>query len=476
MPFNNLYSVRDLPGGGGSATLVKSAKIAVSGGTVGGKDTVPGLENGMTMLAGTPDNPREMSSSETLFYNELKTRRDGIIANNNDQSKFVSEKTLAMRNSLFSSNSSDIREPLTLVNDTLSKLQLILNQTADQRKLLEADNKPTDKLQEFGQKVNGLFNDEKSLYHNIVTGTTNPNLDGFAFYGRSSQVDGSISGAAILPVNHMKSWFPDLTDPQADSGYQRIEGGMKMGNSVLPVMLPYTTGADKSITSKWGGDTWTAATKDTILAPVAGQKPMNATSNDATEFNIADTNKYPIASTSLKNGQFAHTVTGLDDNGNPLITTYYKGQDGKVYTVDDNAKGQLQKDPGMYDAMKNHSDFLSTDEATKLGSTTPMTDATTVNTDRNPIMNGSIAVPHGETPEQPGFFQKMASTASEVGSAVVNEAPGVIGRALGFFNNRINTPNKPNEAPARTGNDVINSGKDIFNSSAANIQTSTPQQ
>lgn len=396
-----------------------------------------------------------------------------IQSKQKDQNETVAAFKLQENDAYFTSFDGDVggfRNPGDLVNassQALDNLVLGVINAIDEK---EVNGDSTDSLYTYLnelQKRADTMRDLNNRYENGELGDGQV-LDGFGYYVDTNPIDGSIRGAALLPVGQ--------TPEGITAGYRRLDATTKLGGSNLPVYAPAQRDSTGQYVSRIGGNTW-SGTGDGALSSDKGSWSEGS-------FNISDSTLYPVKTSKIDKGQFGIGLIGRDEQGNPVEGMFYRGVDDKLYSVDNQTLEGFRQDPILAAKLDGYIPRFSPTEMKDLSS--QAVPFTTDRLGRESKIAGfqseaAIAQAEADKWQNMGFFQKVnegfksltggldvggavkeaAIQATPVAGGVVN-AGRAIEKANSFFANRTNKPNTPDEAPASGGNDIIEKGKSFF--------------
>lgn len=354
-----------------------------------------------------------------------------------------------------------LRDPATMAYSTSESLDNIvvgLNAAID---YYEAKNKSADKLIDYRKEVLSLANAERQLVNSLGNDTLPSSLDGYGYYVQTNPIDGSLVGAALLPVNYAPKELTDNT--------KRIESTMAIGtnNAQLPVYLPVTQDASGEYEARLYDNVWSGTSQDPVLT-IKEAKSFS----DKTGFNLSDASKFPIKKTDLSTGGFGKVIAGVQD-GQTKYNYFYRGFDNKVYTVDEEGFNLLQQDPTMSKQISNkYIPLLSSDEIKSFGTTTPLS-APVVKTSGLHTNLEQAKLEAARASEKAAKFETGAlGVAADIGEGISKAGKAVGGFFSNIFNrkNRQNQPEQPKETVSGANamstpystQDVIEKGKGFF--------------
>lgn len=292
----------------------------------------------------------------------LQNQQKAVQAKNVDQTITLSNFQRGVSQSLFSTNDG-ARDVSSLAFNTSVKLDDALTSINTAIETLKEQGKSTDQLETYRMQISKLANAQRDLVNKFNTGTADPSLDGFGYYVHTNPADGSILGAALLPVQ--------LAPSEITGGLKRIQNTTKIGNSTLPVYVSANQLADGSYSAKVGGTVWVSdvSQKDLLVPDESGGIAPDAS------FDIKDSSKFPLssASNSLKPGQFGRIVVG-QDNGETKFAYFYKGHDNIIRNVDQASLDKLSADPILSKRLGGYVPLLNPDEVQTYQNVQPFND------------------------------------------------------------------------------------------------------
>lgn len=328
--------------------------------------------------------------------------------------------------------------------------------------------KAYDKLEEYRKTVADMANGQRDLLNNLQSGANPQTLDGYGYFVKTNPIDGSLIGAALLPLNSAPE--------EVKQGMKRIDNSVGLNGSKIPVYLPATKDADGTFNAKLYGNTWTGAESDPTLT---GDNTPDFSNKDA--FDLQDQTKFPIKKNTLLPGSFGQALSGVKDNINQY-TYYYRGQDGKVRQLDQAGLDAFKKDP-MFASKLSYIPSVSPDEIKSFGSIDRLDPSLVgqwsgqMQADQDAAAARAKAQADADAANSPWtkVGGALKSAASAAGETVKQNIGGILGgplgaaaqAAAGFFVNRVNRANKPDQAPQGTKTsynapDVVDKGKQIF--------------
>lgn len=438
-----------------------------------GNTTAQGYQSAIATLSPylQSQNSKEALDAQVVLagYNNSLTKTTN---QKRDQNEAVSSYKLQEADAYFTKFDGDIgsfRNPTDLIDTTSKSLDTLLVSVIDTIQNKKADGESTDALYAYYNDLAKRASDMRELSNKFQKGElpAGQALDGYGYYVNTDPITGQVRGAALIPVNNPPA---GLTD-----GYKRLDATSKVGESVLPVYAPAQKTSDGSYVARVGTNTWSGSDSGAL----AGEK--NAANFTDGKFSIKDTNAFPLATTNIDKGSFVKGYSGKDAEGNPVETIYYKGQDNKLYSVDQNTIDTFKKDPLLANKLSGYVQQLSPSEINDLkGTAQPFTPDRIGYESKITSMNQQTAAAQAEADRlnPTGFFDKakliggeiMDSLKTKNGGRNLLSAPATDGGTpapdttpTNSFFNRKNAPNKPDSAPTgANAQSIIDSGKAIF--------------
>jgi len=158
-------------------------------------------------------------------------------------------------------------------------------------------------------------------------------LNGYGVYVDSDPNDGELLGVAIAPLN-------DLPPGIQKEDYHRVDSSATFGTAYLPVMGKVSVDGTGMQTVKIGNKTWNGVgAMELAFSKKLSNEPTFK--NDVGDFSLTDV---VDKGTAMRKGTFSKGYTGFDAEGNPTQTTFFAAQDGKIYTLDEEARNTLKGD------------------------------------------------------------------------------------------------------------------------------------
>lgn len=433
----------------------KLATLAIKTNTdSSGNPTTRGYEQAIAYVQPYINSDREKDalSAQTLiagYGNSL----DKLSKKQRDQAETVAAFKLQEIDSYFTTFDGDagsFRDPASLIGTTSEALDTLVLGVINAIDEKSATNESTDALYFYLNDLNKRADTLRDLRNKFENGElTGKTLDGFGYYVDTNPLDGSIRGAALLPVG--------LTPEDVSKGYRRLEATANIGGALLPVYAPAQQNELGEYTARVGDAVWSGIGQGALQASKAGQS-KNLFQEGG--FNISDSGTFPIRKSSLDKGSFGKGFIGRDSEGNPVESIFYRGVDNKLYSVDQATIERFKQDPLLSKKLDGYVAQFSPTEIKELSKeSVPFTED---RVGRESKITGfqeqaTVAQAEADRVKNMGFFEKLVTGSEERRAA--NEA-----RSASFFE-RKNTPTPPAEPViGASAPDIIEQGKSIFQS------------
>lgn len=422
-----------------------------------GKITSRGYEQAIQILQPYVGSGKENESIDAQrliasYGNSL----DKISSKERNQNETVAAFKLQELDAYFTSFDGDVggfRDPSSLVDttsDALDNLSLGVINAIDQK---EANGDSTDALYSYLNDITKRANTMRDLRNKFQSGelADGQSLDGFGYYVDTNPLDGSIRGAALLPAG--------IAPEGLASGYKRIDASAKIGGALLPVYAPVQQNAIGEYTAKIGDATWTGSGTGALRSDNEGNSKFLFKEG---EFNISDKNAFPVKQSSVDKGSFGKGFIGRDESGNPVEAIFYRGMDGKLYSVDQATVERFKNDPVLSQKLNGYvAQFSPTDVRSIAKEAIPLPEDRITSESRFSTIQNEYEKAKAESDryENMGFFGKLKE-----GFSILAEQGRQRQEAQRstFFENK-NAPNKPDEP--RIGEsmpDLVETGKEYF--------------
>ena len=322
-------------------------------------------------------------------------------------------------------------------------------------------NKSTDQLKSYRKQVAEMANGQRDLVNNLQSGTLSKDLDGYGYFVKTNPIDGSLVGAALMPLNSAPA--------ELKSGMKRVSSSVGLGQSKLPVYLPVTQGEDGTYTARLYGNTWTGTGSDNTLS---AQTTPNF--KEGASFDISDKALFPIKQNDLSAGNFGKVVAGVE-NGQTKFSYFYRGADNKVRSVDQATLDSMKADPMLAGKVNGYMPLLNPDEVRNLGQIERFDPMELKKFSLQQQTDSAVAAGNKARQDIQDFeanpavqaFGAFQEATGKVGDALGGAVGSVVKGVSSFFAGRKNEPNKPDEAPqgrksSYSAPDVVDTGKKIF--------------
>lgn len=337
-PLTNraLQSIADT----GFARAKKLSDLAIKTNTdSSGSPTARGYEQAISYLQPFIESGKENESLDAQrllagYNNSL----DKLSSKQRDQAEATAAFRLQEIDSYFTTADGDtggFRNPGSLIGPTSEALDGLVVGVINAIEQKQANGDSTTELNGYLNDLNkraDTMRDLKNKYENgELKGKT---LDGFGYYVDTNPLDGSVRRAALLPVG--------LAPDNVSSGYRRIEATASVGDALLPVYAPATKDAVGASVARIGDATWSGSDSGALTT---GDAKMSKSLFKEGAFSIEDAASYPVRKNSVDKGSFGKGFIGRDDQGNPVESIFYRGNDNKLYSVDQSTIDQFKQDP-----------------------------------------------------------------------------------------------------------------------------------
>lgn len=470
-------------GDSGFSRAKKLADLAIKTNTDStGAPTAYGYEQAMALLQPFIGSAKESEAIDAqrivAGYSNSLTK---LTKKEKDQTETVAAFKLQENDAYFTSFDGEyggFRNPSDLVGATSESLDNLLLGVINAIDEKEANGDSTDALYAYMNDLQKRADTMRDVRNRFERGelSEGQTLDGFGYYVDTNPIDGSVRGAAFLPVG--------LAPEGMTAGYRRLEATTKLGNALLPVYAPVQKDSFGEYVARVGDATW-SGTGDGALRSNSASSAKSLFEEGS--FNIGDTTIFPVRKNGVDKGQFATALIGRDADGNPVDGVFYRGYDNKLYNVDQATLEGFQNDPVLSAKLNGYMPRFSPTEAQELArEAVPFTPDRIGRESKIATYQSEAdkAAAEAARYENMGFFEKVGEgfkgmtgkSFEEVGNeagkrALMSSIPGALPTVAvaSFFQNK-NKPNQPDEAPTGgSGNDIIESGKNFFRSAKEKV-------
>lgn len=446
---------------GGFAKAKKLADLALKTNVDSkGRTTTRGYEQALSFIEPFVFSQRESESLDAqrlvASYNNSFTKLSTV---KNKTNRTVGQFEIDEREIFFvtptSGNRTDImRDIPSMVSQISDELSLHVFGVENAIEEAVAEGESADSLQNYLFEVqkrqrlmselnNDLLNDEIS---------DKAVLNGYGVYVDADQNDGELLGVAVAPIG-------DLPKGIDSGGFSRVDSSAAFGNGYIPVFSKFTDDGLGLKTSRIGNKVWSGIGS---FALQYDKKSDQQFKNDPGNFNLTDV---PDKGVGLRPGSFSRGYTGFDVQGNPKQTTFYAGEDGKIYSLDDDALESFKRDPVLSERLKRTTNIDSSFaknlmRSEDIESFTP--DVITA------PQTGSQAVQPVESESQgDGFFSKLGGGIRNIfgkpNRSITSGEAAPVRPELSFFGNRVNRQSQPGRVPTGGSPEaIIDSGNQFF--------------
>lgn len=451
----------------GFSRAKKLADLAIKTNTDdAGGVTARGYEQAISILQPFINSGKE---SEALDAQRLiagyNNSLDKMSAKERDQNETVASFKLQEQDAYFTSFDGDFggfRNPGNLVSATSEVLDNLLLGVINAIDEKEAKGDSTDALYSYLNDLQKRADTMRDLANRFESGElTGATLDGFGYYVDTNPLDGSIRAAAIIPAG--------MAPEGLAQGFRRLDATADLGGGLLPVYAPATRDAYGGYTARIGQATW-SGTGDGALTAGEGGADTNLFQQGG--FNINDNMRYPVRTNNIKNGEFGRGFIGRDDQGNAVEAYLYRGANGKLYQLDQATLDSFQNDPILSQKLQGYIPSFSPTEMRSLAKESqPFTpdrisfeskiagyqaeaDVAQAEADRMANLGFFGKVKEGFTARFPKAAEQIPEAINDAArTTMVNTLPGgqAINAVSGFFANRTNRQNKPDQPTGQEG-------------------------
>ncbi len=447
----------------GFARAKKLADLSIKTNTdSSGSPTARGYEQALSYLQPFTESGKETEALDAQrliagYGNSL----DKLSSKKRDQNETVAAFKLQELDSYFTTFDGDVgsfRNPSDLIDTTSESLDNLVLGVVNAIDEKQANGDSTDALYGYLNDLNKRADSMRDLRNKFQRGElTGQTLDGFGYYVDTNPIDGSIRSAALLPIGTA----PDgLT-----SGYRRLQATTNVGGALLPVYAPSQKDAQGEYTSRVGDATW-SGTGEGALQPRNAKQSKVLFSEGG--FNISDSSSYPLRKNSVERGAFGRGFIGRDEQGNPVESVVYRGEDNKLYAVDQATVEKFKQDPLLSKKLDGYVTQFSPSEMKDLSK-----EAVPFSEDRVAFesrISGFNAEAQGFKAESDrieglGFFGKVKEGLSSMFGGGSESAPEAAPAPRASFFDKKNIPTTPERPTVSSSTpDIVEQGKSFFRS------------
>lgn len=343
------------------------------------------------------------------------------------------------------------RNPEVLALNTSQSLDNVLVQVLNAIDERRASNQSIDTLVTYADTLAQRADAMRDLSNKLVSGQlpSDTALDGYGYFVDTNPLDGSVRGAALVPVNMAPE---DIT-----KGMRRVEANSPIGTGKVPVYLPATQDEFGQWTAQIGSNKFTGSG--------TGALQGDKVDFEKDGFNISDNTKYPVRTTSVNPGEFGRIPLGnRDESGKPVDSIIYRGFDNKLYSLDN---------PDVYAAVKGDQ-FLGKKLDGYVTRLSPL-EAQEIRTQVQPLSTDVVARSskilnlQNEASKARAEYDAInnQNVFQKVGMGLGIQAEKVKEKVGGFFSNRVNQPSAPERDSQSSGGQsigskVVEAGKGFF--------------
>ena len=263
---------------------------------------------------------------------------DKLDSKKRDQNETVSAFKLQELDSYFTTFDGDagsFRDPASLIGTTSESLDSLLLGVINAIDEKQVNGDSTDALHAYMNDLNKRADTLRDLRNKFENGElTGQTLDGFGYYVDTNPLDGSVRGAALLPVG--------LAPEDISKGYRRLEATANIGGALLPVYAPTQQNDVGEYTARVGDATWTGTGQGALQK---GDAEQSKNLFQEGGFSINNPSAFPVRKNQIDKGSFGKGFIGRDAEGNPVESIFYRGTDNKLYSVDQPTIDRFKQDP-----------------------------------------------------------------------------------------------------------------------------------
>ena len=403
-----------------------------------------------------------------------------------DQNETVASLKKQEREAYFTSFDSgdsaenSMRNPSQIILDASYELDKVLLQVQSAIDDKIDTNESDDALKTYKEELSKRASVFRELKNKINSGEPleGQEINGLGYYVDSDPDSGAIRGAGIIPI---------LDAPEGiGKGFKRIDSTAGIFGATIPVFAPSITDAEGKYFAKIGNYKWTDMGDATLTSDAqnsaTGIVPKILNSGG---FDISDRNLFPSAKRDIKRGEFGTGFVGLDKEGNEITATFFKGHDGKIYSVDESTREKFMKDPILSKKLSGYIPSFGGDEVKNFAvQSTQMSDDRISTESRlfNSLESAAAYRAESDRMQNRGFFQEFGDGLTTLNQkyggaaedmAAPQPAPTDINaqdpnmfstqtKDTTFFAAK-NTPNKPDaQSVQNSAPDLIDKGKSFF--------------
>lgn len=377
------------------------------------------------------------------YQNEIKS----LSAAQGESSETVSGLRLKEHGAWFVDedevDSTGFRNPAYVAQVTSESLDMLVAETVATIQAKSAAGKDTAEVEVYLNDLMKRADRMRTLSQSIQDGEK-VDMDGYGYYVDTDPNTGAVRGASLMPT--------DAGLKEIGEGTVRTDTMVQVGNKHIPLYLPYVKDASGQYKTKFAGRDYTG--DSTLLQ-----------ASDDSDVVLSDRANIQTAGDTFQRGQVYRSFTGKNNiDGSPQQSYYFAGFDNKIYQFSDqDPKGKAflnsLKSTGQVnvDSIPRISPYTAaTMMATSLPTDNPQFERQTMNgmNINRRTQEAAVATAEADRMEGRSGLQAVVEGASDI-------AKGAFGAVAGFFS-RKNKQSPPEEAPARTGEDVIDQGASFF--------------
>ena len=331
----------------------------------------------------------------------------------------------------------EFRDPWRLLESTILEKDRMLLDVLDAIESKSANDEDVDNLEVFADELAGEIDELDDLRSQLGNADTytpgKKTFDTFTYVVNSDPDGQGIKGATIVPTRLLPK------------NYQRTNESVEINGAYVPVAIPTTVDKRGKIYGSMGGQIYTAPNSTT---------PLRYRSEKPGTFSLRDETIYSKKKSGIANGAYVQGTIDYDDEGNPIIGILKKGDDGKLYNIDNETFQQLKSSPTESQKLGGYIETLNAREFSDLYSKS------------EPFKFEPLK---SSAPSK--SFYPSGAELQAAGGADLQETGGAglqgAANPASYFGSRINTPTPPREpSVGKSTPDIIEQGKSIFRKAA----------
>lgn len=235
----------------------------------------------------------------------------------------------------------EFRNPQNLLESTILEHDRILLDVLDSIESKSANDEDVDSLEDYANELSQTIDELDDFRTQLYNGEFTPGkktFDTFTYVLNSDPDGQGIKGATILPTRLLPK------------NYQRTNESFSINGAYISVAIPTTVDKKGKIYGSIGGQIY--KTSDT-------KTPLRYRAEKPGIFNLSDQTIYPKKSSGIANGTYVQGTVDYDDEGNQIIGILKKGDDGNLYSIDNDTLEQLKTNPEERQKLEGYIDTLN---------------------------------------------------------------------------------------------------------------------